>query len=85
MANTTLVFKHSFRGEPGKCRYKNLMSTPTCLIGVITVCTDILGNQEFYHTGAGDVGMLNFTVYFFQCSNKHFCLGYVVDITCLVF
>lgn len=58
MANTTLVFKRSFRGESAKCRYENLISTPTYLTGVITVSTDILGNQQSsIILGGGNVGM----------------------------
>lgn len=46
MANTARVSKHSFRGEASKCRYEKLNFTPTYLIGVITVSTEILDNQE---------------------------------------
>lgn len=45
MANTAWVSKHGFRGEHSKCRYEKLNFTPTYLIGIITVSTEILGNQ----------------------------------------
>lgn len=84
MANATLVFKHSFRGETGTHRCENLISTATCLTEVIAV--SILSNQQgSVILGEGNVGMWLFMLHFFQCSNKHFHLGYGVDITCLVF
>lgn len=46
MANTAQVSKHGFRGEASKCRYEKLNFTPTSLIGIITVSTEILDNQE---------------------------------------
>lgn len=44
MANATLVFKHSFRGEPGTDKHGNPISTPACVTEVIAV--GIVSNQK---------------------------------------